>query len=193
MKKRILELREIMISKLEPERYEHSLSVAYTSMALAMRYGYDLEKAELAGLLHDCAKHYDTSIIIEKCHKQGISLTDDELKATSVLHAKYGAWLAENRYQITDNDVVGAIRWHTTGKPMMSLSEKILYVADYIEPRRYKASNLPEIRKMAFINLELSIYHIMNDTLLYLKNKGLFIDSMTIKAHEYYKTLQDKI
>ena len=123
-------------------RYEHTLGVSYTCMALAMRYSANLDQAEMAGLLHDCAKRYDDATIICKCQEHGIELTEGELRAPAVIHAKLGAWMAEHKYGITDPEVLSAIACHTTGKPAMSLLDKILYVADYIEPRRDKAPNL---------------------------------------------------
>ena len=116
-------------------RYEHTLGVSYTCMALAMRYSANLDQAEMAGLLHDCAKRYDDATIICKCQEHGIELTEGELRAPAVIHAKLGAWMAEHKYGITDPEVLSAIACHTTGKPAMSLLDKILYVADYIEPR----------------------------------------------------------
>lgn len=191
MKNLIGDLREDLKSKLTPFRFEHTISVSFICTALAMRYGYDLEKAEIAGLLHDCAKHYNEDEIIEKCRKQNILLTDDELKAPMVLHAKYGAWLAAHKYGINDQAVLEAICWHTTGKPQMSLLEKIVFTADYIEPRRDKAANLPLIRSVAFIDLDESVYLILKDTLVYLEGKGNFVDSMSKQAYAYYKQIHD--
>ena len=114
MQEIIAQLRSALSEKLTPSRYEHTISVSFTAAALAMRYGCDLDKAELAGLLHDCAKHYSNDTIIRKCEKQKIALTEDEKKAPAVLHAKYGAWLAETKYHITDPEILSAIRWHTT-------------------------------------------------------------------------------
>ena len=105
-------------------------------MALAMRYGQDLDQAELAGLLHDCAKYFNDEEIIKKCRKHGIEVSEAELRAPAVLHAKYGAWLAKNRYGVSDPEILSAIRWHTTGKPDMTTLEKIIFIADYIEPNR---------------------------------------------------------
>lgn len=187
MNDRIFEYREQLKKRLNPLRYEHTLSVSYTCMALAMRYSYDLDRAELAGLLHDCAKRYDNQAIIEKCRQHQIELTEDELLAPAVLHAKYGAWMAEHKYQVKDQEVLDAIRWHTTGKPDMSLLDKIVYIADYIEPRRYKAEGLDEIRKLAFMDLDETMYQILFSTLNYLESQGSYIDSMTKKAYEYYK------
>lgn len=144
MDERITEIRKHLKKKLNPMRYEHTLGVSYTCMALAMRYSANLDQAEMAGLLHDCAKRYDDATIICKCQEHGIELTEGELRAPAVIHAKLGAWMAEHKYGITDPEVLSAIACHTTGKPAMSLLDKILYVADYIEPRRDKAPNLPK-------------------------------------------------
>lgn len=187
MNEQVLLFRERLQQKLTPLRYEHSIGVSYTAMALAMRYGCSLEKAEIAGLLHDCAKHFEDSEIIDKCRKHKIPLTEDELKAPAVLHATYGAWLAEYRYGIKDEEIISAIRWHTTGKEDMTLLEKIIYIADYIEPRRYKAEDLDEMRRLAFIDLDETMFRILDGTLKYLEGKKSSVDSMTREAYEYYK------
>ena len=192
MKDMIFNLRNDLKGKLNPFRYEHTISVSFICTALAMRYGCNLDKAELAGLLHDCAKHYGDEEIVAKCKKQGIPLTDDELKAPMVLHAKYGAWLAEYKYNIKDEEVIGAIRWHTTGRPEMTLLEKIVFTADYIEPRRDKAEDLPLIRSLAFTDLDECIYQILKDTLDYLERKGNFVDSMSEQAYAYYKRVHEE-
>lgn len=186
----IMIYRKILKRKLAPMRYEHSLSVSFTCMNLAMRYGYDLNKAELAGLMHDCGKRYSDDIILKKCLKHGLEVTDDEYKALPVLHAKYGAWLAQRKYQITDSEILDAISCHTTGKPDMTILDKILYIADYIEPRRYKAENLPEIRRMAYEDLDHTMYEILAGTLDYLNKKGGNIDPMTAQAYEYFKKVK---
>ena len=117
-------------------------------------------------------------------------MTDAEYKALPVLHAKYGAWLAEHKYGIDDAEVLSAIRCHTTGKPEMSVLDKILYIADYIEPRRYKAENLPVIRRLAYEDLDKTMYAILAGTLDYLKKKGGNIDPMTADAYEYFRKLE---
>ncbi|MCD8082461.1 MAG: bis(5'-nucleosyl)-tetraphosphatase (symmetrical) YqeK [Clostridiales bacterium] len=189
MNEQIILFRRQLESTLDPMRYEHSLSVSYTCTSLAMRYQYDLLKAELAGLLHDCAKRYTDSQLISRCKKHGLILTDDELKAPAVIHAKYGSWMAENKFGIDDPDILSAIRWHTTGKADMSTLDKILYIADYIEPRRSKASNLSQVRYLAFQDLDLTMYEILADTIQYLKGKKGHMDSVTKNAYQYYDTL----
>lgn len=192
MNEQIATLRKQLKSKLDPMRYEHSIGVSYTCIALAMRYGYDLGKAELAGLMHDCAKRFTDNELISKCEKHGVTLTEDELKAPAVIHAKYGAWMAEHKYGIQDEEILAAIRCHTTGKPEMGTLDKILYIADYIEPRRDKASNLTEMRCLAFQDLDQTMYEILDGTLKYLKKKGGSVDSMTMQAFEYYRALLGK-
>ena len=123
----IMMLRSKLKTKLDPMRYEHSLSVSFTCMNLAMRYGYDIDKAELAGLMHDCGKRFADEIILKKCISHKIPVTDAEMKALPVLHAKYGAWLAENKYGIEDPEIISAIACHTTGKADMSVLDKTMY------------------------------------------------------------------
>ncbi|WP_394522102.1 bis(5'-nucleosyl)-tetraphosphatase (symmetrical) YqeK [Lacrimispora sp. JR3] len=189
MKEIILNLRNELRGKLSPQRYEHTISVSFICMALAMKYDSDLDQAELAGLLHDCAKYLGDGEIIKKCQKHGIELTDDERKAPAVLHAKYGAWMAQYKYGIEDSEILDAIRWHTTGRPDMSLLEKIVFIADYIEPRRDKAGDLPVVRSMAFIDLDECVYLILKSTLEYLRGKKCFVDSMSMKAYAYYERI----
>lgn len=189
----IITLRKQLKTKLDPMRYEHSVSVSFTCTALAMRYGYDIQKAELAGLLHDCAKRFTDSELIQKCQKHQVALTEEEIKAPAVIHAKYGAYLAENKYGIQDPEILSAIACHTTGKPEMTTLDKILYIADYIEPRRDKADNLPQMRYLAFQDLDQTMYEILKGTLEYLTRKGNVIDPMTLQAfHAFERIVKQK-
>ena len=127
-----------------------------------------------------------------KCRKYGLELTEGELQAPSVIHAKLGAFLAEHRYGVTDPEILSAIACHTTGKPEMSLLDKILYIADYIEPRRNKVEALPEIRRLAFEDLDEALFQIMEGTLHYLESSGSYTDTMTQKAYHYYKEKKEE-
>lgn len=187
MNSEIFSIRKKLKASLKPGRYEHSLSVSFTCMALAMRYGYDLDKAELAGLLHDCAKCYDNNSIIAACRNSGMELTEGELQAPSIIHSRLGARMAEEKFGVNDPEILSAIACHTTGKPDMSLLDKILYIADYIEPRRYKIKDLPAIRRLAFEDLDEALFQIMEGTLRYLKESGTYADIMTQNAYHYYK------
>jgi predicted HD superfamily hydrolase involved in NAD metabolism len=167
----LLEMKEQLKPYLDTYRYEHTQGVMYTSAALAMRYEYDLESAEAAGLLHDCAKCISSEEKLRLCEKYGIEISGYEKKNVSLLHAKLGAQLAERFYGIEDRSILNAIRYHTTGRPNMSLLEKIVFVADYIEPMRDKAPNLSLLRKQAFLNLDETVGMILEDTVAYLKVK----------------------
>ena len=186
MDNRIPEIRKRLKKKLGASRYEHSLSVSYTAAALAMRYSYDIDKAELAGLLHDCARQYDTETIYQKCIQLGIPITEDEKKSKILLHAKLGAYMAKEKYHVDNPEILSAITFHTTGKANMSVLDKIIYVADYIEPRRYKADNLEYLRRQAFQDLDLALCGILKGTLAYLSDIGASIDKQSEEAYNYY-------
>ena len=174
---------------LDRDRFEHSEGVMYTAAALAMRYGENLEKAQIAGILHDCAKCIPAKKKLKICKDNKIPVTDFEREHTFLLHAKVGAWVAREKYGVTDPEILSAITWHTTGKENMTLLEKIVYIADYIEPARNKAPRLAEIRKIAFENLNLCMYEILHDTLEYLDDDPQDIDQATIQAYNYYSDL----
>ena len=184
MDNQVLEIRKNLKKKLDPFRFEHTLGVTYTCQALAMRYEYDLKKAGLAGLLHDCAKRFDNETMLAKCLKRNIPVTDSEIRDPSLLHAKLGAFYAQEMYGVEDKEILNAIACHTTGRSNMTLLDKILYVADYIEPNRYKASELPAMRKLAFEDLDLACLSIMESILKYLESTNCPIDPITVEACE---------
>lgn len=174
---------------LTENRYRHTLGVTYTACALAMRYGEDMDTARLAGLLHDCAKCIPNREKVEMCRKNKLDVTDFELEHPVLLHAKLGAYLAKKKYDVKDEEILSAIRWHTTGKPAMSRLEQILYISDFIEPNRDKAPNLPELRRIAFEDLDVCMYRILHDTVVYLQKDPDAMDQMTVQAYEYYRKL----
>lgn len=173
-------------------RYEHTLGVEFTAASLAMRYGVDIDKAEIAGLLHDCAKCIDDEDKFDDCKKYKIELTDVEKRNPFLVHSKLGAVYANKLYGIDDEEVISAIRFHTTGKPDMTLLEKIIFIADYIEPGRDKAPNLKEIRQMAFIDIDEAMYMILKDTLDYLDKGEGEKDELTKDTFLFYKEIHDK-
>ena len=185
----LIKIQEKLQKKLTPDRYQHTLGVMYTCAALAMCHGCNLERAMVAGLLHDCAKCIPDDIKLDKCKRNNIPITKAQEQSPSLLHAKLGAFIAADHYRIKDQDILNAIENHTTGRPAMSLLEKIVFVADYIEPRRNKASNLSKLRQMAFIDIDRTVYEIMDQTLRYLKSKKVPIDSLTKKSCDYYRAL----
>ncbi len=182
-------IRKSMEKALDSKRYEHTLGVEYTAAALAMRYGVSIKDAQLAGLLHDCAKCLSNEKLLSICEKHNISINETERRNPSLLHAKVGSFLAMEEYNVNEPDVIHAILNHTTGRPGMSPLEKIVFIADYIEPGRNKAPNLEKIRKLAFVDLDRTLLSILKDTLDYLGNDGGDIDPMTRRTYEYYQSL----
>lgn len=177
---------------IDEDRYIHTQGVMYTCACLAMIYGADLLHAQVAGLLHDCAKCIPNDKKIKMCQKNDITISEFESANPFLLHAKLGAYVARKKYHVIDEDILYAIRYHTTGKASMSLLEKIVFVADYIEPNRYKAKNLQKIRKMAFTDIDEATYMILHDTLAYLKTNPKTIDITTNDAYMYYKEIHDR-
>ena len=196
----LAKLREEMAKTLEPKRYEHTLSVAYTAANLAAVHGVDTEKALIAGILHDCAKCLSHKKQLSLCTKNHVQLSElEEAENSPLLHAKAGSVLAREAYGITDEDILRAISYHTTGRPQMSPLEKIIYIADYIEPGRRHVKRtaaesdndrLTQIRRMAYRDLDEALCCILGDSLDYLRAKGGRVDSMTQKTYEYYKHYQ---
>jgi len=186
----VAEIQKCLKKKLSEHRYVHTLGVQYTGICLAMKYSCDLKSAELAGLLHDCAKYMDAEKLLKTCKKNNIEISEAEQKSPYLLHGKVGALFASKKYGVEDEDILNAIRFHTTGRPDMTLLEKIIFVADYIEPGRNNAPNLDEIRKLSFENLDEAVYVILKQTLMYLKKKKQAnIDHHTAVTYNFYKDL----
>ncbi len=186
-----LEMRKKLKKTQDKERYAHTKGVMNTAVCLAMAHGYDMEKAKIAGLLHDCAKCIPNEEKLLLCQKHNILVTAVERENPFLLHAKLGALLAEIEYHITDPDILHAIKVHTTGEPDMNLLDKIIYIADYIEPGRNKAPNLEKIRRLAFRDLNACMAQILRDTLIYLRSGNGSIDSTTELTYEFYRQYEE--
>ena len=182
-------IRKSMEKELDAKRYEHTLGVAYTAAALAMCYDVDPIMAETAGLLHDCAKCLSDDKKISVCRKNNMEINAVECRNPYLLHAKAGYCIAKSKFNIDDQDILNAILNHTTGRPGMSRLEKIIYIADYIEPSRKQAPNLPDVRKLAFRDLDQALLKILSDILRYLESGGGEIDPLTKETYDYYTDL----
>ena len=188
-------LLKCLSATLRPGRYLHTLRVAETATSLAFCHcrqpDTDIPRAELAGMLHDCAKYYTGDEMISLCNKYDIALSDTEKRNTALIHGKLGAYLAGERYGVKDSEICSAISFHTTGKPDMTDLEKIIYIADYIEPgRKMDCTPYPlnEIRKESFQSLDNALLMILTNTVEYLKkDTEKEIDDLTMKTYEYYK------
>lgn len=176
--------------KLPAKRYEHSIGVEYTAATMAFMYGIDTEKACIAGLLHDCAKYVPNDKKIQKCEKRKIPISECEYKNPELLHAKLSAIYAKEKYDVKDTDILNAIAYHTTGKPAMTTLEKIVYIADFIEPNRNLLPEMDIIRKEAYQDLDQCLLHILHNSIHYLGKKGAMVDPITKDTYDYYYKLR---
>lgn len=181
------EIRKRLKKELDKGRYEHTKGVMYTAECLAMAHRVSLEQAMLAGLLHDCAKCIPNEEKIRLCKKNNIPIMPVEYESPELLHAKLGAFLAEKKYEVTNPEILHAIRVHSAGVPNMSTLDKIIYIADYIEPGRDKAPNLEFVRMLAFRDLNVCLAQILSDTLNYLSGCDNVVDPTTQMTYDYYK------
>ncbi len=161
---------------LSKERYRHTLGVEKTAVELAVLYGEDVEKARLAALLHDCARCLDSG---EMRRLVGNRMGNTTLRA--LMHAPAGATLARQKYGVEDHAILSAIRWHTTGHEGMTRLEKIVYLADFIEPNRPDYPGLSELRAEAFRDLDRAVRLAAENTMRYVRARGLKPDENTMK------------
>ena len=166
---------------LSPHRFRHTLSVAETAVILAARFDVNPVQAHLAGLLHDCAKGLDASALTALIRSGGISADEYELGMPALLHAPAGEALAKSQYHVTDAAVLSAIRWHTTGRRNMTRLEKVIYLADMIEPEREDYPGLCDIRAMAETDLDAAVRVAAAKSVEYVMERGKKLHPRTIE------------
>lgn len=170
-------------SKLTDKRFLHSLNVADAARKLALLNGYDEDSAYLAGLLHDAMKDTHLPEQLQMIRDAGIDLSETEGNEPRLWHAVSGAALVQKELGLSQ-EIVSAIRYHTTGRPDMTLLEKILYVADYISPERDESVN--EIRRLAEISLDQAVFEGLRYGIGYLSEKKRIIEPRTVEAYDQY-------
>lgn len=173
-----------LLMEIGQKRFEHSLRVKDVALNLGVNYGLEKNEIEAAAILHDCAKINDKRYLLKRVSDFDIILDNSMKYNEELIHGPLGAKIAEKEYGIKNKDVLNAIEFHTTGRENMSLLEKVIYLADYIEPDR-KFQGLDEIRKLSFIDLDKAIILTMEKTMIYLIEKNRIIHPNTIKARNY--------
>ena len=179
------DLRCVALSMLDPRRIPHVLGTEETAAALALRWGADEESARRAALLHDCTKKFDKELQLALCRQYGIELDAAERREGKLLHAITGAAVAYADFGVS-GEVRDAIRWHTTGKADMTLLEKIIYLADYIEPTR-DFCDLTELRRLAFEDLDGALLLGFTMAVEDLAKKGMPVHPNSVLARDYLK------
>lgn len=166
------------------ERYAHAKRVSDVAGSLAMQYGVDTERAKLAGIVHDCARDFPPSVLLQKAREFDILIDTVEQLVPVLLHGSVGAAMAERELGISDPEVLSAVRFHTTGKKNMSVLEKIIYLADYIEPDR-TFPGIEDVRRLAYINLDKGLLKAFDGSIAYMVQTGGFIHILTIQSRNW--------
>ena len=179
------ELRCVVMTMLKQRRIPHVLGTEETAAKLALRWGADEEEARRAALLHDCTKYFSVEQHGDILRQYEVELDDEERQTEKLLHAPTGAAVAKHIFGVS-NTVESAIRWHTTGKPDMTLLEKIIYLADYIEPTR-DFCDLTELRRLAFEDLDRALLLGFTMAVTDLAKKGMPLHPNSVRARDYLK------
>lgn len=171
--------------ELDRQRFEHTLGVEQTARQMARVFGEDEEKAALAGLLHDCAKCMPLSQMIKAARRADVDPVMKESKA--LMHAVAGRCVAQDVYGVQDEDVLGAIRWHTTGRAGMTRLEKIIYLADVIEPNRKPYPGLEDLRALCMQDLDGAMHTALRMSLEHVREQGKTLHPDTLAALADYE------
>lgn len=182
-------MKDKLQSSLSMKRYIHTMGVVDEAVKLSKVYDVDTEKVKIAALLHDCAKDYPADMKIRLCKEFHVEIDDIMKKQTDLVHSFLGAKVAKREYNVTDHEVLDAIRYHTTGKAGMTMLDKIVFIADYIEPNRKDFDGLEEVRALAYTNIDLAVKETLEYTIEYEEQRGRILHPLTTEALEDYKNL----
>ena len=176
---------EKLNTMLKPKRLEHSINVAKCAIKLSEIYGYDKEKAYLAGLVHDCAKYFTKEQIDSYVEKYNIELDPLEVDNIALSHSIIGSFAIQDVFNIQDMDIINAVRYHTTGRENMSILEKIIFMADMIEEGR-NFPGVDELRKLSFNGqLDKALITSLNNTIKFVIENNQLIHPRSVKARNY--------
>jgi len=162
-------------------RYQHSLGVEQTAKELAVRYGANPCKAALAGLVHDCAKGIPSNKAMALAEQYHLPIDDICKKQPELIHGALGAEIAKIEFEIADEEILSAIAYHTTGKENMTVLEKIIYLADLIEPGR-DFPGVDRLREVAFQDLNKALLEAMQSVMIYVLNGKFLLHPRTVHA-----------
>lgn len=178
------QIMEELKEMLTPERLKHSLGVREAAAQLAEFYHGNVEKASIAGLLHDCAKDFNPRQMLQLCYNFDIVLDDICKREIKLIHGPLGAKIAQHKFGIEDEEILDAISFHTFAKENMPLLTKIVYLADFIEPNRV-FPGVECIRELAYKDLNKAIILAIDTTIRHVLSKGEVVHPKTINARNY--------
>ncbi|MBR7164441.1 MAG: bis(5'-nucleosyl)-tetraphosphatase (symmetrical) YqeK [Clostridia bacterium] len=179
-------MEEKLKGMLTEKRYRHSIGVMETAVEMAEIFGVDVEKAQLAGLLHDCAKDIDKNKRIPLCKELGVLLDPVKKEQRGLIHADLGAKMLETEFGILDVEIIDAVKYHTLGRERMTDLEKILYLADIIEPNRTPFEGIEELRALCKTNLDCAMLFALERTIEYIQHRHKKLHSQTLQAQQYF-------
>lgn len=175
---------EYLKENLKEKRLIHTYSVAEEAVKLAQRYNEDTEKAEFAALCHDMCRGMSTPVLNMYIRQLGLPKT--LIDKPNLSHGKVAAEILKNNFGITDEEIINAISYHTTGREGMSVFEKIIFLADAIEPGRTYPT-VDETRALAYVDLDRACINSLERTIEYINGTGNYLDPDTIKARDDLK------
>lgn len=178
------EMEKHLKKQLKPKRFKHTLGVIDCAVDMAERNGADVKKAELAALLHDCAKNYSRDELLSVAGRCRIPLDDITLKEPQLLHGPVGAVVAREEYGVTDPEILDAIAYHTTGREDMTLLDKIIYLADFIEPSR-DYPGVDKLRAACKGEIDDACILAFSNTIRYIASISGLIHPRTVVARNY--------
>lgn len=176
-------LESVVKDRLGERRFRHTMGVADKARELASQNGVDEDKAYVAALLHDLAKPMNLSDMLKAAGESGIMFDSDTLSSPDLLHGHIGAYLAESLLGVHDSEILDAIRFHTTGRPGMSTLEKVIYLADFIEPGR-SFPGIDHIRNLSISDLDAAVVTAMESTINHLKRNNKQVHKSTLESME---------
>ena len=179
------DMRRTLMSRLNKNRFAHSIGVANTAVDIANRFGVDTQKTYVAGLLHDCARQFENDQLPVEAAKRSVPISDVEYKVPLLLHAPIGAVMCQTDYGIDDPEIIQAIARHTVADKNMSALDMIIYFADMIEPHR-DYPGVDELRRLAReATLEKMFLEGLNQSICFVVSKGSLVHPKTIDARNF--------
>ncbi len=186
------EMHRKLRSTQKERRYFHTMGVVKEAVRLAPKYGVEVEKAKIAALLHDCAKNFDQDRFLEIAAEYGVTLDEYALKEPALVHAFLGAAVAYRDYGVTDKEILDAIFYHTTARANMTNLEKLIYLADMIEPGR-TMPQAEELRRLVETNLDDALIYAIDCSIKHVIKKGRLIHPDSIHARNYLVERRDEL
>lgn len=177
-------IHDYLKKNMKQERYIHSINVANVAHSLAKHYGIDENKAELAGLIHDCAKEESYEKLAYYARNCGFPVDEESFQITQILHGPASAYIARQVLGVKDEEILSSIRYHVTGKENMTIMEKIIFIADYIEPGR-KFQGVEKVRTMVYEDIDKALLIAFDQTIMYIIERKMLLHHDTVSARNY--------